>query len=362
MGVSLTLGNPDTLTKSYLSQPEIFADAFNFLLFNGEQRLKPENLREVDPTEIALPYGADGAVFPEQKARDVVKTLLAKSDGTVAYCILGVENQSKKHLAMPVRNGLYDMLNLAGQVQQAAKSHRKAHDKASQEEYLSGFYREDRLLPVVTLVIYWGTDAWDAPLALSEMYAEGIAPEILSHVIDYRINLIAPNLLASEDFSKFQTSLREVLELIKYAGSRTEMDSVITGNARLRSLDRLAAQVLNEFTGLSLDLPNGEESINMCKAWEDQKELGREEGREEMRRTMSKAWEDQKELGRKEGREEMRRTMSEAWEDQKERGRKEGMQKALRVLSRLKEGLAPEEVAVAEGIPLSEVQQVAQVI
>lgn len=40
----------------------------------GERPLKaPEQLEERDPTEIALPYGADGAVVPVQKFRDTQK-------------------------------------------------------------------------------------------------------------------------------------------------------------------------------------------------------------------------------------------------------------------------------------------------
>ena len=38
-------------------------------------------------TEIAVPYGADNASVPEQRYRDVVKMLMAMTDGYVAYCI-----------------------------------------------------------------------------------------------------------------------------------------------------------------------------------------------------------------------------------------------------------------------------------
>lgn len=39
----------------------------------GEQVLLPEQLEERDSAEIALPYGADGAVVPVQKFRDEQK-------------------------------------------------------------------------------------------------------------------------------------------------------------------------------------------------------------------------------------------------------------------------------------------------
>ena len=108
------MSDKDTITKEYMSQPKQFADLFNDYCYNGEEVIRPENLRELDTTSIVLPYGADGAVSPQQKDRDVLKMLL-KTDGKAAYCILGVENQSEIHTAMPVRNLLYDAMTLAKQ-------------------------------------------------------------------------------------------------------------------------------------------------------------------------------------------------------------------------------------------------------
>ena len=50
----------DSLTKAYMERPDVFADAFNFLLYDGEQVIKPEELREMDTTAVALPFGSDG--------------------------------------------------------------------------------------------------------------------------------------------------------------------------------------------------------------------------------------------------------------------------------------------------------------
>lgn len=73
--------------------------------------------------------------------------------------ILGIENQSNVHYAMPVRNMLYDAMQFSSQVEASALSHRKEHDnKPTADEFLSGWYKEDRLLPVITLVIYFGAN------------------------------------------------------------------------------------------------------------------------------------------------------------------------------------------------------------
>lgn len=150
------MGKPDTITKDYMRRPDVFADVFNQFLYQGEQIILPESLSELDTTEITVPYGADGVSTPEQRYRDVAKILMAMTDGTAAYCILAVENESKINYAMPVKDGLYDFMQLAKQVTETAGSHKKDSRKATSDEFLSGFWKSDRLLPVVTLVVYYG--------------------------------------------------------------------------------------------------------------------------------------------------------------------------------------------------------------
>ncbi len=70
---SVNIGATDILSKEYMNAPRHAADALNFLLFDGEQVILAANLRELDPTEIALVYGND-AKEPVQKVRDVVKS------------------------------------------------------------------------------------------------------------------------------------------------------------------------------------------------------------------------------------------------------------------------------------------------
>lgn len=74
----------DTITKDYISDTTVFADVFNYFIYDGEQVIRPEQLEERDPTEIALPYGTDGAAVPVQKFRDVQKLYAAMTDGSLA--------------------------------------------------------------------------------------------------------------------------------------------------------------------------------------------------------------------------------------------------------------------------------------
>lgn len=70
------MGKIDTITKKYMGNPIVFADAFNQFLYHGEQKIDPAQLTELDTTEIVIPYGASSAGVPEQKYRDVLNRLI----------------------------------------------------------------------------------------------------------------------------------------------------------------------------------------------------------------------------------------------------------------------------------------------
>ena len=270
----------------------MFADAFNYLLYDGRAIIDPHNLKEIDPTEIALPFGAwDGKENRKQKEeavqkyRDLLKNAVIMEDGKTAYVLLGIENQTDIHYAMPVKNIIYDGLQYGRQVSDIASKHRadRKHQnlekKVSDGEYLSGFYKEDRLIPVITLVIHFGAEEWDGPASLHEMMEIG-NPELLKYVQDYRIHLIDPSRLTEEELGKFSTSLREVLGYIKYSGDKKQLHSFTDNNPRM-TMEADAVRVIRTVTNTPVEIQEEAEEVNMCKAIEEMMEDSRQEGRKE---------------------------------------------------------------------------------
>ncbi len=265
------LGRKDTVTKDYIKQNTIFADAFNYYIYGGQQRIMPKQLRELDAAETIVPYGADDAGEPEQVYRDVMKSMVAMKDERAAYLLLGIESQGEVNYAMPVKNLVYDAINYARQVQKAASSHREAKDSKghSKGEFLSGFYKADRLIPVITLVILFSPDEWDGPTSLHEML--NIEDEhILSLLPDYQIHLITPYGLSKDELNKFHSSLREVLTFIKYSKDKGKMEEAVRDN--FKKLRKEEINVLNYCANVNLKLSPGEEEVDVCKAWEDMKQ------------------------------------------------------------------------------------------
>ncbi|MCI8664129.1 MAG: hypothetical protein HFG69_12915 [Hungatella sp.] len=268
------MGLKDTVTTKYMRQNKIFADLFNYFIYSGEQVIDPGSLEELDTREVDVPYGGkEGARQPVQRTRDVIKSVIAMKDRRTAYLLLAVEAQSNIHNAMPVKNMVYDALQYAKQVSNAAASHKRSGDykETDGDEYLSGFMKQDRLLPVVTVVVYFDSKEWDGPMSVHEMFGEQDA-RILALVPDYRINLITPAAIREGDFEKFQSSLREVLSFIKYSQNADRLGEVLEMDEGFRHLGRAEVDVLNACVGAKLAMKENEEAIDVCLAIQKMKE------------------------------------------------------------------------------------------
>ena len=236
----------------------------NYCLYDGRKVIRPENLRELDTAMTALPHAKSARSYPVQKYRDLLKYLYGMTDGTVVYLILGIENQSHVHYAMPVRNMLYDAGQYAEQVRKAEACHAaKGEESGTDDEYLSGFFKNDTLVPVVTLVIFWSAKPWDGPRSLHEMFGDRDSG-VLAHVPDYRINLIAPREMTEEDFEHLSSELKQVLRFIKHSENKKKMKETVYADNAFRVMNRESVELLNSVTGAGIRIKTREEKVDMC--------------------------------------------------------------------------------------------------
>lgn len=272
------MAGKDSTTKKYMSDNEVFADAFNFYIYGGEQVIKSDQLRTLDTTAITLPYKADKSSKPIQKHRDILKLLTVMTDDKAAYVVFGAELQSQIHDAMPVRNMLYDAIQYSDQVHEICKAHKKNNDKPDTSgEFLSQFHKDDKLIPVITLVIYLGPDEWDAPMSVHEML-EVKDQRILKYVQDYRLNVIAPASIPDEDFEKFHTELKQALKYVKYSSNKELLKKMVEEDESFKHLSWETANMINQVTGSKMKLRRSKGEVNVCKAIQDIKADGILEG------------------------------------------------------------------------------------
>lgn len=120
-------------------------------------------------------------------SRDTVKIRKKSTVYGVEFVILGMEGQEHIHYAMPMRVMGYDYAAYQKQyVDNAAKY--KTAKSLTEEEYLSKMKKDDRLVPVITVVVYYGEKPWDGAVSLHGMLH--ISEEMKPFVNDYRMHLV----------------------------------------------------------------------------------------------------------------------------------------------------------------------------
>ena len=269
------MGEKDTITKEFMDNNIFFADFCNYYIYNGQQIIQPNQLQAVDPKLTLQNESA--------KNRDILNYITAKTTNNAAYLIVGIENQSDIDYAMPVRNMLYDALQYDKQRKEIIKVHRNNKEYAN---YTSGVQKADKLLPVITIVVYFGSKPWDGPLHLHDML-DTDDPNLLRYVADYTIQLIDPHQLDEKALEKFKTNAREVMTFIKHAKDKEKILELVQ-EERYKSLDALAANVINVCTNSKLPLiTNQEEDVNMCQAIDEIREDSRNEGIQQKAKEMA---------------------------------------------------------------------------
>ena len=274
------MGKADAAVRNWLSDKRRFADLFNGVMFSGREVVTADELEEQKgETSVLVPDKA-GRTRPVQKYRDIVM----RWDGKMDLTLLAVESQDKIHYAMPVRNMLYDGLEYAEQVRLRNKQRRYQ----SSEEFLSGFGRNDRLYPVITLVFYYDTKGWDGAKSLYDMMGLREDDEKQSllrpYIPDYHINLVdAGNIRSTECF---HTDLHEVMGMLKYRGDKEGLQKYIKENSSYFSnLDKDSYFAVGSFLKskrlmkkIDAAGQGKERHLDMCKAIEDLYEDGIEKG------------------------------------------------------------------------------------
>lgn len=267
------MGKADVYESDYLENEEIFADLVNGVLYQGEQIVKPCELEEQDG-ELRSILG-NGA---KKTLRDKVKLWR----GT-AIAVLVVENQTKVDYRMVTRAMLTESMAYDKQWKKLRDKNR-AREKRQGDEFISGMRKEDKFIPVITIVVYYGREKpWDGAKTLYELLdVEGNEERILPFVSNYHLNLFDYH--DYEDFGQFHSELQPVFEFLRYAENKESMKARLEQHReQYENLSSQAKILLTELTNIK-EIPGvGEEEFkkgdfSMCKAFEDMREEGFIEG------------------------------------------------------------------------------------
>ena len=210
------MGQKDITEKVLEDYNDVFADIINGLLFGGEQEIKPEDLEN---TTVHAQYKAEDDKVHELE-RDIAKCW---KDEKVELAICGIENQSTVEKNMPFRVIGYDGVAYRSQLQQERK----------------------KILPVVTIVLYFGTDRhWNSRKKIKELME---IPKCLDcYVNDYQMHVFEIAWLTEEQISHFHSDFKVVANF--FAQKRKNKDYIPDDPTEIRHVDEVL-KLLQVMTG-----------------------------------------------------------------------------------------------------------------
>ena len=267
------MGKEDDALCRYFADNERYADLINGFIMQGRQVIKAEDLMALDSRY----NGSKRNRSP--KYRDLIRKAAYGTD----FAIIAVENQEEVHYLMPVRCMGYDVREYERQSRAKRKKVRQEKN-ISKAEFLSGFKKEDKLHPCITLVLYYGEE-WDGGTDLHSLLdLSELPPELRKLVNNYQVHILDVKKL--ENTEVFRTDLKQVFDFIKYSKDKQKLKELSQQDASYMQLDEEAYDVAVAFTGAEelLSVKKKEDS-SMCQALkellQDERAEGREEGREE---------------------------------------------------------------------------------
>lgn len=272
----------DLRKKSYFSDEERFADLINGIVGAGKRIVSPLDLTDMDSqTGFFKLFPAFGGKRRQRKQhyRDLVK----KAVFGMNFIVIGIENQEKVHYLMPLRCMAYETDEYERQAVKIRKRVRKQKG-ISPAEFLSGFTRQDRLRPCITLVLYYGED-WDGANDMRSLLdLTDIPEEFYGLINNYHIHIC--EVRKFENTEAFRTDLKQVFDFIRYSKEPEKLYELVRTDPAYQELDEDAYDVIAEYVNFvelrEMKKENQEGgTVNMSDLVTGLMQLGRREGIEQ---------------------------------------------------------------------------------
>ena len=264
------MGQADVNVNLWLKDTKRFADLFNAILFQGKAVILPENLHPSPETTAVSLQDAQGKNVVKKQYRDIIMNWQDQA----VLMLLAVESQTAIHYAAPLKVMLYDSMEYAEQVRVKWK---ERPPRLSSAEFLSRFQKNDKLIPVITLIFYYGTEEWDGPLELHQMFDLGTekkhAELMKKYLPNYHINLVDVRRL--KNLESFQSDLQIIFGMLQCSQDKYALRTYVANHKDyFQKLDLETYHALGAFLNsrqlMEINVEQEErEELDMCKALED---------------------------------------------------------------------------------------------
>lgn len=281
----------DVIRKRYFKNVNRQADLLNAFLRQEQETMpdrkgvKAEDIAELNPELITIIELSDGR-YSRKRIVDVASLVTISG----VRCCFFLENQELTDYRMPERIMTAESICYREKIEEIKREHTEKGDWADAAERLSGMTKTDRLLPVFSLVIYYGEERWQGAKRLHQLLDFADLPSVMQKLVgDYEIHVL--EVCQFEHLEWFCTDLRQTFGFIKYAGDETALRAFVERNRE--NFEKLPEDaydfiMLQTGTGKLMKLKEKckreDGRFDMCKAIEDMVKRGQREGERTGRR------------------------------------------------------------------------------
>jgi len=275
----------DIALKQLAEHEDVFAEIFNQLAFHGKTIVKAEELISI-PTE-AIITETEGLL--REKRRDIVK---ADKSGHCYHLIFDLENQDRIDYTMPVRIMGYDFASDEKQIREIVAENKRIED----HHVMDRLQENQKLAPVISLVLYWGQETWKSPRCLHDMleFPRGTEDVIKPLIPDYPMNLVCMASLTEEERRGLTTDVRLLADYVANRKDPKKAKNILRdGFHRIRH----GKETLTALSAIAGD----RRYHQMIKVWEEESQKEKRGEETGMCEVLDEIFNDGKEEGLKEG-------------------------------------------------------------
>ncbi len=266
------MGQADLSSNSLISHSDVFADIINAIVYEGRQVLDAQNLK---------PYYLNKSVH---KNSNMLKGLyrdncMEDMRSGIRYALWGIENQNGIDRAIPFRIMGYDFSTYDRQIGEFT-----AKNKTGNKAITQTLLPEQKLTPVITLVLYWGDD--EMPKSIFDMLNMPDEKNIRKYIQNYKLNVISLKKLTKKQTDRFKSDFKYIAKFLCREYNKDERMDMLKSSGRMLIHPKDTLYTLTAITGDSKYLQIGDdckEEFKVCEVADAFVQIGVEQGREQER-------------------------------------------------------------------------------
>ena len=229
------MGQHDLASNSLTSYADVFADIINAVVYGGKPVLLEQNLK---------PFYLNSAVEKDGRLKGLYRdNCMEDIRNRIRYAIWGLENQYVPDRTTPFKSMGYTYTAYDRQIEEFLMRNKETHNSA----YVSQLHPDQKLVPVITLVLYYGKE--DIPEDICSMIRMPEDEAVRKYIQNYSLNLIRLRDLSQEQAEAFRSDFSCIAKFLSKSYTKREQMEALKTDRQMLTHARDTLHTLAAVTG-----------------------------------------------------------------------------------------------------------------